>query len=173
MSLALVGRALLSKALIQLYADGCGCVPSLGVVWPSLPFQGSMVELIVNSKMAYTRGTFPYCCSQCSLPYGEPLLIHASTGDAPTVPGSFGSVSCGLTVPFLYAFMCTRFCLCPPRLESLFPLVLWKSYNQILLAFQFRFPGDSQFLCQIPRLGSLMWGQNIHNSWGTFLLFWY
>ena len=38
LSLALVGRALLSKALIQLYADGCGCVPSLVVVWPSLPF---------------------------------------------------------------------------------------------------------------------------------------
>ena len=114
--------------------------------------------------MAYTRGTFPYCCSQCSLPYGEPLLIHASTGDAPTVPGSFGSVSCGLTVPFLYAFMCTRFCLCPPRLESLFPLVLWKSYNQILRAFKVRLPGDSQV--RKPDLVC----QNFHNSRRTY---WY
>ena len=33
--LALVGRALLSKALIQLSADGWGCTPSL-VVWPEV-----------------------------------------------------------------------------------------------------------------------------------------
>ena len=34
LGLALVGRALLSKALIQLFADGWGCAPSLVVVWP-------------------------------------------------------------------------------------------------------------------------------------------
>ena len=43
----------------------------------------------------------------------------------------------------------TRFCLCPPRLESLFLPVLWKSCNQILLASKVRFPGDSQSLCWI------------------------
>ena len=125
-----------------------------------------MVGLIVNSKMAYTRGTFPDCCSQCSFSYGELLLIHASTEDPPTVPGSFGSVSCGITVPFLYVFMCTRFCLCPPWLKSLFPLVLWKSYNQILLAFKVRLLGDS--LCQIPRLGSLIWGSELSQQWENF-----
>ena len=51
-----------------------------------------------------------------------------------------------------------RFCLCPPRLESLFLPALWKNCNQILLAFKARFPGDSQSLCLIPRLGSLTWG---------------
>ena len=34
LGLALVGRALLSKALIQLSAKGLGCIPSLIVVWP-------------------------------------------------------------------------------------------------------------------------------------------
>ena len=34
--LALVGRALLSKALIQLSADGWGYSPSLVVVWPEV-----------------------------------------------------------------------------------------------------------------------------------------
>ena len=34
LGLALMGRALLSKALIQLSADGWGCTPSLVVVWP-------------------------------------------------------------------------------------------------------------------------------------------
>ena len=33
LGLALMGRALLSKALIQLSVDGWGCVPSLLVVW--------------------------------------------------------------------------------------------------------------------------------------------
>ena len=36
MALPLVGRALLSKALIQLSADGCGCVLSFSVVWPEI-----------------------------------------------------------------------------------------------------------------------------------------
>ena len=34
LGLALVGRALLSKTLIQLSADGWGCTPSLVVIWP-------------------------------------------------------------------------------------------------------------------------------------------
>ena len=34
LDLALVGRALLSKDLIQLSGDGRGCAPSLVVVWP-------------------------------------------------------------------------------------------------------------------------------------------
>ena len=34
LGLALVGRALLSKALIHLSADGWGCTPSMKVVWP-------------------------------------------------------------------------------------------------------------------------------------------
>ena len=48
------------------------------------------------------------------------------------------------------------FFLCPPRLESLFSPVLWKSCNQIPMAFKAIFPGGSQSLCQVPRLGSLM-----------------
>ena len=35
--------------------------------------------------------------------------------------------------------------------------VLWKFCNQILLASQVKFPGGSQSLCQIPRLGNLLW----------------
>ena len=64
--------------------------------------------------------------------------------------------------------MCVRFCLCPPRLESLFPPVLWKSCNQIPLAFKVRFPGDSQALCWIPRLRSLIWSSDSSQQWGNF-----
>ena len=42
-----------------------------------------------------------------------------------------------------------------PSKTGIFPPVLWKSYNQIPLAFKVRFPGDSQSLCWIPRLESL------------------
>ena len=112
---------------------------------------------------------------QCPRPCGEPLLTHSSTGSPPTPADSFGSVSCGVTAS-LWVLMSTKFCLCPPKLESLCLLVLWKSYNQISLALQARFPGDSQFLCRIPRLGSLMLGsepwQQCENFFGiTVLLF--
>ena len=36
----------------------------------------------------------------------------------------------------------------------MFAPVLWKACNQMPLAFKVRFPGDSQSLCWIPRLGS-------------------
>ena len=37
--------------------------------------------------------------------------------------------------------------------------ILWKFYNQNLLASKVKFPGGSQSLCQIPRLGNLLWVQ--------------
>ena len=61
-----------------------------------------------------------------------------------------------------------KFYFCPLRLECLFPLVLWKSCNQILLAFKVRFPGDSQSLCPIIRLGSLTWGSEPSQQWENF-----
>ena len=40
LGLALMGRALLSKALMQFAADGWGCTPSLVVVWPEVTSSG-------------------------------------------------------------------------------------------------------------------------------------
>ena len=48
-----------------------------------------------------------------------------------------------------------KFLLGPPSV-SVSP-VLWKFSNQILLTFKVRFPGDSQSLCWVPRLESLLW----------------
>ena len=117
-----------------------------------------------------TKGTSPDSCCQYPSPSSEPLLNHASTGDPPTLAGSFGSISCGATAPFLWVFVHTGFCLCPSSLESLFSPVLWKSCNQILLGFKVRFPGDSQSLCWIPRLGSLMWGSEPSQQWENFFV---
>ena len=55
-----------------------------------------------------------------------------------------------------------------PRLESLFPPVLWESCNQIQMGFRVIFPEDSQALCQVLRLGSLMWGSKPSQQWENF-----
>ena len=57
---------------------------------------------------------------------------------------------------------CTQGIICALQEWSLcFPTVLWESCNQILMAFKDRFPGDSQSLCWVPGLESLMWGLGI------------
>ena len=50
--------------------------------------------------------------------------------------------------------MPTNFCLCHPNIW--FPVLL-KFCNQIPLAFKVKLPGGSQSLCQISRLGNLLW----------------
>ena len=54
--------------------------------------------------------------------------------------------------------MRTLLCVCPPRVESLFPPVLSKSCNQFPLAFKVWFSRNSSSHCWTPRLGSLTWG---------------
>ena len=51
---------------------------------------------------------------------------------------------------------------------AMFPPVLWKFCNQILPTFQVRFPGDSQSLCRIPGLRSLMWGLEPYHQCENF-----
>ena len=80
------------------------------------------------------RSTSENFCCQC--PCGEPQPSPASAGDPPTLAGRSGSVSYGVTAPSLWVPMHTLLCVCPPRVESLFPPVLSKSCNQIPLAFK-------------------------------------
>ena len=64
--------------------------------------------------------------------------------------------------------MHTLLCVCPPRVESLFPLVLLKSCNQTPLAFKVWFSRNSSSRCRTPRLGSLMWGSEPSLQWVDF-----
>ena len=64
--------------------------------------------------------------------------------------------------------MHTLLCVCPPRVESLFPPVLSKSCNPILPAFKVWFSRNSSSCCQSPRLGSLMWGSEPSLQWVDF-----
>ena len=93
-------------------------------------------------------------CSQCPWPHGRSLSTHASARDFQTHTGKSGSISCGVTAPFSLVLVHTRFCLCPPGVSV--SSVLWKFCNQILLSFKARFPGDTQYICLIPRLWSLL-----------------
>ena len=56
-----------------------------------------------------------YCYIQCPQPCIRPPQTHASAGDSWTLTGKSGSVSCGVTAPFSWVLVHTRFCLCPPR----------------------------------------------------------
>ena len=133
-----MGRTLLSKALVQLSADEWGCAPSLVVVWPeatqALGSVASMAGLVVASQRAYATRGLPRLLLPAPSPCGEPLWTHTPTGDPPTLASSCGSVCCEVIAPFLWVLEDTSKILCTPRLESPFPSVLWKSYNQILLA---------------------------------------
>ena len=64
--------------------------------------------------------------------------------------------------------MHTLLCVCPPRVEPLFPPVLSKSCNQIPLAFKIWFSGNSSSCCWTPRLGSLTWGSEPSHQWVDF-----
>ena len=73
----------------------------------------------------------------------------------------------GVIAPILWVLVHTKFRLCPYD-WSLFPPVLWKTYNQIPLALKARFPGDSQSLCWIPRLRILTWGSEPSQQYENF-----
>ena len=142
LDLALVGRTLLSKALIKLSADEWGCTPSLVVVWPEATQPWGLESLCQGGP------------SSAPVP-GEPLLTHASTGGPPTQAGSLGSVSCGVSAPLLWVLVCAKFCLCPSGPESLFLSVLWKP-NQVFWALK-AIPWGVPVPLLDPQAESLMW----------------
>ena len=111
------------------------------------------------------RGTFHDCCCQCPHPHGEPLLTHTFTREPPTLEGRSGSVSCGVTAAFPWILVCL------PRVESLFPPLLWRSCNQILLAFKVRFPGDPSPFARSPCWKAWYGAQNIRENGRTSLVF--
>ena len=64
--------------------------------------------------------------------------------------------------------MHTLLCVCPPRVESLFPPFLSKSCNQIPLVFKVWFSRNPSSRCWTPRLRSLTWGSEPSLQWVDF-----
>ena len=97
-------------------------------------------------------------------------MTCTSTGATLTLAGSFGSVSCGVTSPFLWVLVCEIFCLSLQSLQSLqyWSLCFLQSCGSPVIKFHWvTFPGYSQSLCQIPRLGRLTWGSEPSQQWGS------
>ena len=143
-----MGRAVLHKSLIQFSVDGWGCVSSLLFDLRPNYCGGNEDNGDLLQKVPYM-----YCLTQCPQPCSRPPPTHTPAGGSWTHTGKSGSVSCGVTAPFFWVVVHTMFCLYPPK--SVSP-VLWQFCNQIPLASKVKFPGGSQFLCQIPRLGNLL-----------------
>ena len=107
-------------------------------------------------------------CCQCPCPRGEPQPPPTSAGDPPTLAGRSGSVFPGVTALSPWVLMHTLLRVCPPRVESLLPLVPSKSCNQIPPALKVWFSRNSSSHCWTPRLGSLMWGSQPSLQWVDF-----
>ena len=123
---------------------------------------------MVDSGMAHAKEYFPELLLPVSLSPQWATAVPHLCRDPPVLAGSSGSVSYGVTAPFPWVLMHTLLCVCPPRVESLFPPVLLKSCNQIPLAFKVWFSGNSSSHCQTPRLGSLTCGSELSFQWMDF-----
>ena len=95
-----MGKAMLSKSLIQFSADGRGCVPSL--LLDLKPTYGGGNE---DNGNLFQKVPCMHCCIQCCQHYSRPPPTHASAGDSWTLTGKFGSVSCGVTAPFSWVLV--------------------------------------------------------------------
>ena len=151
---------MLSKSLIQFSVALQGCVPSL--LFDLRPNYGGGNE---DNGDLLQKVPCTHCYTQCPQPCSRPLPTYTSTGDSWTLMGKSGSVSCGVTAPFSWVLVHTRFCLCPPRVCFSSPVELC---NQIPLASKVKFPGDFQSLCQIPRLGNLLWALELSQQCENF-----
>ena len=107
LGLVLMGGAMLSKSLIQFSVDGRGCVPSLFFDLGPNCVGGNEDNGDLLHKVPCTD-----CHTQCPRPSSRPLLTSASARDSWTLTGKSGSVCCGVTAPFSWVLVCTRFCLC-------------------------------------------------------------
>ena len=111
-----------------------------------------------------------YVPSQVVWPEAK-LSPQASTGDFWTLTAKSDSAFCGNTAPFSWILVCTSF-VC--ALQESFTPVLCKFCNQIPLTSKVKFSGVSQSLCQIPRLGNLLWvlelSQQCENFFGIIVL---
>ena len=111
------------------------------------------------------------CCCHCLCPHSELQPPPASAGDPPILAGMSCPVPYGVTAFLHWVLVHTRPSVSPPRVEFLFPPVLWNSCDQTLLTFKVRVPGGSSSFCQTPQFGKLDMGLRIFTPLGELL--WY
>ena len=140
--------------------SGTPCPPCqwFGLRWPSPRVYSLYVRANGDLQEDSCQRVLPRTAVGSAPSLRQAATDSCLTGDTPTPAGISGSVYYEVMLPYLSVLIHTRFCLCPPRVEPLFPLVLWRSCNWILLAFKVRSPGNFYSLCQILRLKTLIWG---------------
>ena len=72
-------------------------------------------ELNADNGALLHKFSSMHCCTQCLHRCHRPPLTHASARASGTLMGKPGSVSCGVTTPFSWVLVHTRFYLCPQR----------------------------------------------------------
>ena len=107
-----MGRAMLSKSLIQFSADGWNCVPSLLFTW------GQTVTSFKRSQ-----AILPHVLPTPQQATNDPCLCRR-------LLDTHKQVSCGVTVPFSWVLV-HKFLLCPPRVN--FPVLckFWQLYGGV------------------------------------------
>ena len=111
LGLVLMGRAMLSKSLIQFSVDDWGCVPSLLFDLRSNYGGGHEDNGDLLQKVLSTHGSTQYL-----RPCSRSLPSHAPTRDSWTLTEKSRSVSWGgVTAPFSWVQVHIRFYLCPQR----------------------------------------------------------
>ena len=105
-----MGRAMLSKSLVQFSVDGQGWVPSL--LFDTRPNYGGGND---DNGGLLQKVPCVHCPTQCPRPCSRAPPAHTSARDSWTLTGKSGSLSCVVTAPFFWVLVYTRFCLCPLR----------------------------------------------------------
>ena len=139
---------MLSKSLIQFSVDGWGCVPSL--LFDMRPNYGGGNEDNGDLLQKIPR---MHCHTQCPQPAADvnPCLCQRLLDTHGQVCVSLLWDHCSfLSGPGVHKVL-----FMPSK--SLFPQSCVKFCNQITLSSKVKFPGGSQFLCQTPRLGNMLW----------------
>ena len=121
-----MGRAILSKSLIQFSPDVWGCVPSL-LFDLRLNHGGGDED---NGNLLW-KVPCMHCCIQCPQPCSRPPPTHASAGDSCTLAASLGQSLIG---PLLLSpgYWCTQGFVCALQ-ESVSPVLckFWKLYGGV------------------------------------------
>ena len=120
-----MGRAMLSKSLIQFSLDGRDYAPSL--LFDLRPNYGEGNE---DNGDLLQKVPHRHCYTRCPQPRSRPPPTHASARDSWMLTGESGSVSCGVIAPFSWDLV-HKFLLCPPRDYFPVPCKFWQLYGGV------------------------------------------